>query len=383
MKNLIIKKILLIENSSLDFYNSRVPLYNYLKNNGRLIYVFVPNDEYAKEIQNKGINVITYEFNRDDKGLVQLFKLVKVYKTVIKKYDIDIIHSFRFQPNLLNVLANLFNKRKVVLHITGLGIAFSNSTFKYKLLKIVSLLIFQLKLFRANKVIVQNDNDAEDILLFGLWKKKIKVIYGSGVATTSFDKTLFQRDLLRDNMKIANSDIVFICVTRLIWEKGIKEMVDAFLALKNKYPNNKLWIVGGVDEDNPRSISSSYIDEFENDNTIFFMGRKKNIKELLASSDAYIYPSYYREGIPRGILEALSMSLPIITTKMPGCNLTVFQGENGYLISPKSTEAIKEAVINIIEDGNISEFGKNSRKLAESKFSDKIVFAQIENEYKE
>ncbi len=376
------KRILLIENSSLDFYSSRIPLYNFLKKYWE-VYALVPDDEYAKKMQDEGINVLTYEFNRDDKGLVQLFKLVKIYSKVIKKHDIDIIHSFRFQPNLANALANIFNKRKVVLHVTGLGIAFSNATFKYRLLKTVSVLIFQLKLFRANKVIVQNDNDAADILFLGLWKKKIKVIYGSGVITSYFNKAILNKNLLRESVNIGQNDIVFICITRLIWEKGIKEMVDAFLSLKEKYPNYKLWIIGAADKDNPRSIPESYIKEFENDNSIFFLGRKKNVNELLAMSDVYIYPSYYREGIPRGILEALSMSLPIITTKMPGCNLTVIQGKNGYLIAPKSTEAIKEAVNNIIADENFSKFGVNSRALVESRFSDKIVFGQIENEYKE
>lgn len=375
------EKILLIENFSSDFYKSRIHLAKFLKNRGWEVYALVPKDDYFDLICNEGINVIEYNFERKDKGLRQLIRLITIYRRIINEYNFDIIHSFRFQPNLLNVLSNLFNKRKVVLHITGLGIAFSNSSLKYIIFRIISQLILQIKMFRANKIIVQNQNDIEDIWLSELWSKKIHLIKGSGVDIAFFNKELFNRDNLRKSMSIPVEDKIFICVTRLIWEKGIQEMIEAFQSLNLIYPNLKLWIVGWSDKDNPRHIESAFIQSFGKDNNILFLGKKDNIRELLAVSDVFLYPSYYREGIPRSILEALAMSLPIITTDMPGCNLTVVNDKNGYLISPRSTKAIKEAVVQFVNNELVVEMGNASRILCENEFSDTIIFDQISKVY--
>jgi glycosyltransferase involved in cell wall biosynthesis len=169
----------------------------------------------------------------------------------------------------------------------------------------------------------------------------------------------------------------------LIWEKGIREMIEAFQSLKGRYPNIKLWFVGWADQDNPRHVDDTYIKSFEGDDTILFLGRKKDVKELLALSDVFLYPSYYREGIPRGILEALSMGLPVITAYMPGCNLTVEDGKNGYLILPKSADAVKEGTEKLLANRNFTAMGRYSRKMAETRFSEAIIFSQIEKLYSE
>ena len=371
------KKILLIENFSSDFYKARIPLAKFLKNRGWDVYALVPKNEYYDMICNEGINAIEYNFDRKDKGLSQIIRLIKIYNKIIKDNDFDVIHSFRFQPNLLNVITNFFNKRKLVLHITGLGIAFSNSSLKYKVFRILSQIILQIKMFRANEIIVQNQNDIEDIWFSELWIKKIHLIKGSGVDIAYFNKELFNKDNLRKSMSIPAHDKIFICITRLIWEKGIREMIDAFQSLIIVYPNLKLWIVGWSDTDNPRQVENAYIQQFEKHNNIVFLGKKDNIRELLAVSDVFLYPSYYREGIPRSILEALAMSLPIITTDMPGCNLTVVNGKNGYLISTKSSMAIEEAVIQFLNSNNEVEMCKASRILCEQEFSDTLIFDQI------
>jgi len=375
------KRVLLIENFASDFYKARVPFCKFLIAKGWDVYALVPNDHYLELIQKEGIHVIGYDLNRKDKGLFQLIRLIKIYHQIIKQHNIDIIHSFRFQPNLLNVLANFFNKRKVILHITGLGIAFSNHTPYYLFLRIFSQVIFQIKFFRSDRVIVQNEDDAKDIWFAGSWKKKLHVIKGSGVNTAYFDADLFDKTALKKSYNIKDHSIVFILVTRLIWEKGIKELTDAFGLLQKKHKNIKLWIVGWTDKDNPRHVDEDFINSFENNDSIFFLGKKDNIRELLAVSDVFIYPSYYREGIPRSILEALSMGLPVITTDTPGCNLTVVPGENGYLIDPRSSEDIKDSVTRLIDHDDLKKMGIRSRELAENKFSNSIIFSQFEKLY--
>ncbi len=377
------QRVLLIENYASDFYYARVPFAKYLLNNGYSVFALIPDTEtfYIKKIKECGISVYTYQFNRKNKNIFQLISLLRIFNLFIRENEIDIIHSFRFQPNLINVLSNLFNKKKVVLHVTGLGIAYSNASFPYLLLRIVSQMIFTIKLFRADKVIVQNEEDKNDITFSRIWRNKIFVVCGSGINTDIFNKDHYNKSAIRDANNINQKDFIFICITRLIWEKGIKELVDAFLELSKTKKDIKLWIVGWIDEDNPRHISAKYINQFVNHHCIYFTGKKNNIAELLALSDVFIYPSYYREGIPRSILEAMAMSLPIITTDMPGCNLTVISNYNGELIETRSSKAIINCVKCIIENNDLLAMGKRSRQMAENKFKDTLIYSQINEIY--
>ena len=143
----------------------------------------------------------------------------------------------------------------------------------------------------------------------------------------------------------------------------------------------KLLIVGWADKDNPQHVDQEYIDSFYDVGQISFLGKIEDVRNVLSLSDVFIYPSYYREGIPRGILEALSMGLPIITTNTPGCNLTVENKKNGFLIKPKSSKAIQESVLKILEKKNLNSMGDESRNIANEKFSNEIIYSLFENVY--
>ena len=375
------KKVLLIENSSIDFYNSRLLFAKHLINLGCEVYALLPSDHYCNEIESEGIIIIKYKFDRNNKGILQLVKLVFFYNSIIKKYKFDIIHSFRFQPNIISALSNYFNSKKIILHITGLGIAFSNNSFKYKALKITTKFLYLIIIFRANIVILQNEEDKNELLFNKFWGYKLNVILGSGVNTVKFNKVNFNKEQLRSISNFNMDDKIFIIVTRLIWEKGIRELVNAFEYLHTYHKDIKLLIVGSPDFDNPRSITQEFINTFKVNSCIKFLGERNDIPELLSLSDCFIFPSYYREGVPRSILEALAMSLPIITTNMPGCNITVIDSYNGFLIEPRSSGSIINAVRKIYLNSNFNNFGECSRALAENNFANNVIFNKISKYY--
>ena len=373
-------KILLIENSASDFVKARMPYCKHLISNGWNVYALVPRDDSLTSIDNLGINIIEFDFTRKNKSLIQILRLVRFFRKVIKENQINTIHSFRLEPNLINILANLFNKNKLIIHVTGLGIVFSKNSLKYKLLQLVSQDIYHLMLLRANVMVLQNDDDLKKIW-FARFYKKAKVIYGSGVDTKYFSNELFNKDLLREKHGISKEQKVFIIITRLIWEKGIKELAEAFMSKELKNLNLKLLIVGWADKDNPQHVDQEYIDSFHDVGQISFLGKIEDVRNVLSLSDVFIYPSYYREGIPRGILEALSMGLPIITSNTPGCNLTVENKKNGFLIKPNSSKAIQESIFKILKTKNLKSMGDESRNIAKEKFSNEIIYPQFENLY--
>lgn len=376
------RKILLIENFPSDFYNSRLPLAKFLNSNGLDVYAMVPGgSKYTELISKTGVKVIEYEFNRNSKSIFQIIWLSLKYRKIIKEHNFDIVHSFRFQPNLINTISGIGLRHKKIVHITGLGIAFSNSSLKYLFLRGISHFVFLAQIIFVDKIIFQNSDDIEDIWACRFFKKKIELINGSGVNVDIFNPKLFNKSNLKNSLGYLIKTQIYICVTRLIWEKGIKELVEAFSIIHNQDPDKILLIVGWPDFENPRHVTEDFISTFKNNPGIRFLGKRNDIPELLAISDIYIYPSYYREGIPRSLLEALSMGLPIITTDMPGCKTTINCRKNGLLIKPRSLTEIIRGIQEINKE-NLIELSIESRKLAEEIFRDTLIFSKIESLYK-
>lgn len=374
------QKVLLIENLPSDFYNSRLALAQFLSLNGYDVYALIPGgSKYSKFINDSDIKLIEYVFDRNDKSFLQILILALKFRRILNRHKFDVVHSFRFQPNLIHLIAGIGLNHKKIIHITGLGIVFSSNSFKYIFLRLISQIIFLIQFIFADKIIVQNPDDINDIWASILFRKKVQLIYGSGVNLEEFNLKKFNKLEIRKTLKISNKLQVYICITRLLWEKGIKELIDGFLLVNN--PDILLLIVGWPDLENPRHIPNEFITTaVQNSTNIWYLGKREDIPELLAASDVFIYPSYYREGVPRSLLEALAMSLPIITTDMPGCKLAVENGINGILIKPRSVSEICHGITSL-QKSNILNFGIESRNLAENKFSDLIIYKQISNLY--
>lgn len=375
---MIHKNILLLAHDGEDFYKARMPFARFLRKEGFEVFVLLPKDNYTDLIAEEGIKVEHSSLERDNKNPLNLLKTVWEVRNFSKEHRIDLVHSFKFIPNLINSFSNILTKRKVVLHIAGLGIAFANDQPKYRVLKFLSQVLFLIQFLRANLVIIQNPDDYNDFLFKENFRNKIKLVKGSGVNISKFSPA--------ERIAVANKrqKLTFLCTTRLIWEKGIREMVEAFESLPPSLTQDiELNIIGEPDDKNPRTVSREYIDRYKSSKLIHFLGRQNNVQEYLRNSDVFILPSYYREGIPRSILEALSCGLPVITTNVPGCNLTVIPDKNGLMIAPRSVTTIASAVKDMLsrQDSWVT-MGEFSRELAIQEFSEEKVFSEIVKLYR-
>lgn len=362
------KRILIVASFAYSLTNFRGDLIKCLIKHGFTVYTAAP--EYEEDVYqrliNKGAKPINFKLERTGLNPIKDFISILELKSIIKTNNIDLVFPYTIKPVIYSSIAARLSKTPVISLITGLGYAFTGLTSKARSLQKVSEFLYKISI-RKNKVVVfQNEDDYAFFLDRKILKKsnKVAIVSGSGVNLNKYK--------YRVNTK-STDDIRFLLVARLIEEKGITLFVNAATILKKKYPNAEFHIIG-MSAKSPSAIKLENLYNLHKKGVIIFHGEQKNVQEHLYKSDVFVLPSYYREGTPRSILEALSVGLPIITTKTPGCKETVKENYNGILINPKKIEDLIIAMDFFLSNTDkIKEMGINSRKYAEERFDVDII----------
>lgn len=362
------KRIALIAPHCNSLLNFRGDLIQHLLENGYEVYTLAPEypEEFEKRIWERGAKTLTYRVNR--KSLNPFGDLITTWDlfSVLKKNKIELIIPYTIKPVIYGSLAANWAGIPVVSMITGLGLTFSKSSFKAKILEQFSSPLYKFALRKNKTVVFQNQDDRQ---LF-LDKKILKgidrtlIVNGSGV---NLDRYTY-----RVNKK-EKSNVKFVFMARLLREKGIGYFIEAAVQLKEEFPDAEFHVLGS----GSTAASKKFIErlsELTSQNIMQYHGFTSNVSEFLGSCDIFVLPTYYREGIPRSILEALSVGLPIITTKMPGCRETIVDGKNGILIEPKNQDSLTMAMRFFLKNPEkVEGMGIESRILAESKFDVNLI----------
>jgi len=150
--------------------------------------------------------------------------------------------------------------------------------------------------------------------------------------------------------------------------KGVRLYAEAARRVRQRHPTASFALVGWID-DNPDAIKQEELDAWVAEGTIDYLGRLADVRPSIEGCAVYVLPSYYREGTPRTVLEAMAMGRPIITTDAPGCRETVIDGDNGFLVPVKSVDALEQAMLKFIEAPELVErMGQRARQIAEEKY---------------
>jgi glycosyltransferase involved in cell wall biosynthesis len=377
-------KIALVENFGSDFYGARLRYALFLQKLGHEVIAIVPNDGYTEKIRNAGINTIAIDIDIRERSLSAMLKFGQKLGKIFKKEKFDVIHLYRMQPNIIGTSFAFFNspKSKIINHITGLGVAFTKTSYKYKLVqKIVKFAYkFNSRVFNA-QLIFQN---IEDKLELGN-DEKFLVIKGSAVDEDRFKpidiiNTQTKNELMEKYHFSGTFTLIF--VSRLLKQKGLDDLVNAVNDI-NKEADKKinLMIVGWIDPSNPDSFSEEEITAYSKLPNVAYLGKRNDIDQLIAMADAAVLPTFYREGTPRFLLEAMAMAKPILTTDMPGCNHLVKNKQNGVLVEPRNKEAIVEGLRFLLK-ADAKQLGVNSEKIYKTEFSEHVVYNNLLSSYK-
>jgi len=309
-----------------------------ITSNGELI-------ERVKE--SEGVRVITIDMSRKITPIADLKSLIKLF-TTFKKIEPNIVYSFTPKAGLLAMIASYFAGVKVRVHnIVGMPLMEAKG-LKREILKLIERITYS---FATN--LFCNSYGLRDYIKKNLTDRDIEIIYNGSIngVDTDYFKDNFSKEekrRIKAELGIKEDDFVLLFVGRVVRDKGIDELVEAFEVLTRRFKNLKLLIVGDFEEHlNPLKRESIKI--LKSGRNIIQVGFQKDIRGYLAVSDVFILPSY-REGLPNSLLEAGSFGLPLIASNINGCNEIVIDGENGLLVEPKSVDDIIKKITTLVEN---------------------------------
>jgi len=325
---------------------------------------------YRKYKLNRELNLVS-----DIKTILELRKILKEQKKE------TIIHAFDTKPTMFLPIAAIGLKHiKVARTITGMGRIFTENSLKNKTLRIVYNFIQKIISKKVDFTIFQNSDDYDYFIEnFLVSPDKAEIVKSSGIDLDKYTKNIdsTQIERLKDELGLDKKQITIILVSRIVRQKGILNYLEATkYCFDNGYKFNFL-LVGQLDSDN--FITKDEINKYSE--YVKYLGRREDVKELLALSDIFVLPTYYREGVPRVLLEASALGLALIATNMPGCKDVVEDEYNGKLIKIKNSQDLYEKMIYIVKNDLIEKFGKNAKEKVKM-FDLNIVVKNYDKIYK-
>jgi glycosyltransferase involved in cell wall biosynthesis len=357
------KKILIISNTAWYIFNFRLSLMKALKEKGNSIVAVAPADEYVERIKEQGFTFIPLAINR--KGINPFEDIILVYRfyRMFKQLGTDLIMTYTPKPNIYASVAAAFLTIPVINNVSGLGNVFINPG----IITIITKHLYKFALRSSLKVFFQNNDDLALFSDNGLVRKSIaERIPGSGVDIHKFVPSK------NDNAK---DKFIFMLVARLLWDKGIGEFVEAARLLREKYPNVVYRLVGFLDPDNPQGISSHQIKIWVDEEVVSYAGSSDNIVEIMGHAQCIVLPSYYREGVPKVLLEAASMAKPIVTTDAVGCRDAVEDGVTGFLCKVRDAKDLADKMerVLLLTPAERERMGLRGREKMIHEFDERIV----------
>jgi len=349
-----------------------------LKSGHEVCVITAPGDS-VPELEQLGVRHIPVKLDRFLNPLSDIRLLIEFYK-IYKKENFDIVHNFTIKPNTFGtIMAYIAGCRIIFNSVTGLGFMFNDPDEKSlisKTLKMGIQYLYKLSSHLAKRTWFQNPDDINYFVENHIIEpEKAVLIKSSGI---NLDEWILPSQekiaTLKRDAGFQSEDILVVMVTRALHSKGIHEFLYAMEKLTEKYSKVKFLLVGGAEEDLGRGVSASYLREKTKKHPFFWWGHQKNVIDVFSISDIVVLPSYYREGVPRCLLEGMALKKPIVTTDSVGCRETVDNGITGFLAPIKDGKSLTEKIECLIKDPDLRhQMGKAGLEKVKREFDEKII----------
>ena len=313
-----------------------------------------------QEIEDMGFNFIELPINPTGMNPKDEIKLLNFLKALFKKHPDAIIHLVGLKNMMWGgIAARLVKTKGVLFAVSGLGTLFGEKSSPILSKAIQKLLGFGMH--RKNGAVIFQNHDDEKLFIDNkiIGECKRYFIKGSGVHLHKY----------KANPARPGSPLKIIFTARMLREKGVEDLIVAAEILRAKYEGKIEFLLCGGLSSNPHALTKEDLENMSDGKYIKWLGYCENIPELLGDADIMCFPSFYREGVPKSLLEASAAGLPIVTTDSVGCRDTVEEGKNGFIVPPHSPSDLANALENLIQNPNLrKKMGDYSRKKAEKEY---------------
>ncbi|MGS4343983.1 glycosyltransferase family 4 protein [Myroides odoratus] len=356
----------------------------YMANHGyEVIGISSPGEALQDVQQNEGVPTVAIEMKRTISPVSDLKALIRLIQ-FFRKEKPEIVHTHTPKAGLLGMMAAKITGVPYRLHtVAGMPLTVATGWKRVLLGKMEALT------YACATKVYPNSFGLEKIILAEKFttSEKLKVIgkgSSNGIETSQFNPAVISdnvRTVLREELQIKEDEMVFLFVGRVVKDKGINELVKAFVQLHVEYPESHLVLVGNF-ERNLDPILPSTEKLIEDHNNIHAVGFKTNINEYFFMGDVFTFPSY-REGFPNVVMQASAMQLNSIVSDINGCNEIIKEGHNGWIVPVKNSDALYDRMKWCLENKELScQMGLKGREIIQRDYERQFVWSQILEEYK-
>ncbi|MGH1601557.1 glycosyltransferase family 4 protein [Campylobacter majalis] len=355
-----------LSHADMSIYFFRSPIMRALQDLGHEIFAICPQGDFIKRLKSE-FNVITYELDRASLNPLVVLKNSQKLTEILKSLDLDLLQTSAHKSNVFGTFAaKKAGIKRVINLVEGLGSFYIDNDLKTKIVRFGIENLYKIALNLSDGCVFVNDSDPAFFLSKNLIKKeKIFKIKSVGVDSVKFNKSAVTAADLGQNL---HGKKIVLMIARAMWHKGVREFYEAAQILKHRKDCVFVYVGEGFDGN-----SSTADMKFLNSGNVCYLGARNDIAELLKASYMLVLPSY-KEGFPRTILEAMSMSLAVVASDVAGCNEAVQNGINGLLCEVKNSADLASKIEILLDDENLAkQFGANGRAMVDSEFDERVI----------
>jgi glycosyltransferase involved in cell wall biosynthesis len=350
-------------NASWNVLNFRRGLVSALREAGWHVVALTPADSYADRLAEIDVEHVPVAI--DSAGLSPLadLRLLARYRRLLKRISPAAYLGYTAKPNVYGSLAAQALGIPVINNISGLGTAFIDRGPA----SLVLPLLYRLALRRSATVFFQNPEDRGLFIARKLVPEaRVRLLPGSGIDLARFAPTVAER--------AAAELFTFLLPGRLLWQKGVREYVEAARLVRREAPETRFQLLGFLDVANVSAVGRRDVDSWEDEGLVEYLGHTDDVRPYFAAADCIVLPSY-REGLPRSLLEGAAMAKPLIATDVPGCRQAVEHEANGLLCAVRDPRALAEAMLAMIRTSSErrAQMGEAGRRRVERDYGEETV----------
>ena len=374
-------KFIFFANTDWYLYNFRLPIALELRSRGHEVVMLSPPGEFGARFAEHDIRWLTVAMDRASLNPLREAWTLRLLTRTIRDERPDLLHNFTVKCAVYGALAARLAKVPAVVNaVAGMGYVFTSDQHKARMLRpLVKLLMRGTLAGGHSRLILQNPDDAEAFAAQRLVPtQRIRLIRSSGVDTRRFYP-------LPAVTLAAPRPLRVLLAARLLWDKGIGEYVQAATLARAQGRSIEFLLAGMPDSGNPASVTQAEVEQWQRDGLVNWLGHVEDMPALMRSVDVMALPSYYREGVPRSLIEGAASGLALVTTDLPGCREVVSEhGVDGLHAEPRNAQALVERLAVLDDDRSLlRRLGERARDKALDHFDERLVIQRTIDVYDE